>query len=153
ALSWAGNALGEAVVQKNLVHNQGKIELPAELRQLFGLPRLGEVAGWIVGMHQHDGPRLRRDGATKALCIDLPAVVVDQRSGLKAHIVQHGQKVKERIARLCYENLAACIAEQPEEEAVGLAGAGGQHDLLRLESNAMVRIVGADGLAGAEQAA
>ena len=73
----------EAVIEKDLVHNQRQIELAAEARQLLSLPRLGEVAGGVVGMHQDDGPRLRRDGAAKPLRIDLPAVVVDERRGFQ----------------------------------------------------------------------
>jgi hypothetical protein len=85
-------------------------------------------------MHQDNGPRLRRDGAAKALRIDLPAVVVDQRGCFQLYIVQYGQKVEERIAGLSDKNLAARIAEQPEEKAVGLAGAGGEHNLLGLRA-------------------
>ena len=50
-----------AVVQKDLVHNQRQVKLPAQPRQLLGLPRLGKVPRRVVRMHQHNGPRLGRD--------------------------------------------------------------------------------------------
>ena len=143
----------EFIVEKNLVHNQRKIELPAYLRQFFRLPRLREVACGVVRVHQDDSSRQGRNGASKALRIDLPAVVVDERHRFDAHIVQHSQKVEERIAGLGNKNFAARVAKQPEKKAISLAGAGGQRDLLGLERNAMAGIVIADGLAGAQQAA
>jgi hypothetical protein len=47
--------LGEAVVQKNLVHDQRQVKLAAQARQFFCLPGLGEVAGGVVGVDQDDG--------------------------------------------------------------------------------------------------
>ena len=73
-------------------------------------------------------------------------MIVEQGGGLQLHVVQHGEEVEERVAGLADENLAARIAEQPEEVAVGLAGAGGEHDLLGRERNAVAGIVAADRL-------
>ena len=115
--------------------------LPAEPRQLLGLPRLGKVPGGIVGMHQHNRLGARRNGTAKSLGIDLPSLVVHQRNRFDAHIVKHGQKVEQGIARLGNQNLRARIAQQPEKEAVSLAGAGGQHNLFRLHSRAQRSIV------------
>ena len=134
-------AVRNPVVQKDLIHDEREVELPAQPRQLLGLPRLGKVAGRVVRVHQHDGPRLRGDGPPESLRLDLPAVVVDERNGPDAHIVKHRQEVEKRIARLRHQDLASRIAKQPEKEAVGLAGAGGQHDLAGIERNAVSGIV------------
>ena len=64
-----------------------------------------------------------------------------------------GQVIEEGIAGLIEDNFVARIAEQPEQEAVGLAGAGCQHNLLGLERDTVLRVVGADGLARWLQAA
>ena len=85
------------------------------------------MAGRVVRVHQHNGPSLRGDRPSESLRLNLPALVVDQRHRPDPHIVQHCEEVEERIARLRDEDLAARIAQQPEEEAVGFAGAGGQH--------------------------
>ena len=111
------------------------------------------MAGRVVGVHQNDGPRPRRDGAANSLRIDLPAVIVDERGGLELHVVQHGQKIEERVAGLDGEDFAAGIAEQAKEKAVGLAGAGGQNDLFGRKLNTVARIIIADRLPCAEQAA
>ena len=52
--------VAQAVVEKDLIDDQRKIELAAELRQFLGLPRLGEMAGRVIGMHQQ---RLRASAA------------------------------------------------------------------------------------------
>ncbi len=106
----------------------------------------------LLGVDQHDGPGLGRDGPAQALRIDLPAVVVDQRRGFELHIVQHREKVEERVARLRDQDFAARIAEEAEEEAVGLAGAGGEDDLAGIEDDAVVGVIAANSLTCAKQA-
>src|ERR1017187_5402646 len=96
-------------------------------------------------MDQHDSPGIGRYHLEETVRIDLPAMVVDQGRGFDAHIVKSGEKVKERVTRLRHENFASRVAEQAEQEAVGLAGACGQNDLAWLDSNAVHGIVGADG--------
>ena len=65
--------------------------------------------------------------------IDLPTVVVEELVGRQTDIVELRQEVDERIARLGNQHLISRIAQQPEEEAVGLAGAGGQEKMLGIE--------------------
>ncbi len=88
------------VIQKYFVDDERQIMLAAQAGEFPPLPRLGEVAGWVVGMNQDDGARLGRDGAAESLRVDLPAVVVDQRRGLEADVVEGGEEVEQRIARL-----------------------------------------------------
>jgi hypothetical protein len=119
---------------------------------LLGLGWFGEVAGWIVGMHDDDGARAGCDCAADAFGIDLPAVFVDQRHGLEADVVEGGEEVEERVAGLQDEDFVRWVAEQAEEKAVGLAGAGGEDDLLGIERDAVGSIVSRDGLASGEEA-
>jgi len=92
------------------------------------------------------------DGASYGLRIDLPALVVDERRGFEAHIVKGGEKVEERISGLCDEDFIAGIAEQAEEEAVRLAGAGGEQQLGGMEGHAVAGVVIRDSLACGETA-
>ena len=142
----------EAVVEEDLVDDEGEAELAAEPGELLGLGGFGEVAGGIVGVHDDDGARARSDGAADAFGVDLPAVLVDQRHRLEADVVEGGEEVEEGVAGLEDEDFVAGIAEQAEEKAVGLAGAGGEDDLLGIECDAVVSIVGRDGLASGEKA-
>jgi hypothetical protein len=89
---------------------------------------------------------------SKSLRLDLPALIVDQRHGLDADIVQHGEVVEKGIPGLRYQDFAPRVAKQPEEEAVGLAGADGENNLLWIDSDAVLGIVTRNRLAGAEAA-
>src|SRR5271155_2730421 len=82
----------------------------------------------------------------------MPAVIVEKLVGNKAHIVELGQKIEQRVTWLPDQDLVARITKKPEEKAVGFAGAGGKEDLLRVERSAMVMIVAAYGLASGAQA-
>ena len=143
----------EAVIEKDFIDDEGEAELAAEAGELLGLEGFGEVAGGIVGVDDDDGARARRDGAADAFGVDLPAVLIDEGHGLEADVVEGGEEIEERVAGLQDEDFVAGVREQAEEKAVGFAGAGGEDDLLRIECNAVVGIVGADGLAGGEEAA
>ncbi len=77
----------------------------------------------------------------------MPAVIVEKLIRDQPHIVQPGQEVEQWVARLANQHLVPRIAEQPEEEAVGLAGAGGEKDLLRIYRCSMVTVIEADRLA------
>ena len=60
------------------------------------------------------------------------------------NIVQLGQEIKEWVAWLTDQHLVAGVAEQAEEETVGLTGAGGENDLLRIDRGSVIAIVKAD---------
>ena len=109
----------------------------------------GEVASGIIGVHDDDGPGARGDAAAQRLEVEVPAMIVEKLVGNQPHIIQLGQKVEQRIARLANQHLVAGIAEQPEEKAVGLAGAGGEKDLFRIDCGSMVAVIEADRLARA----
>jgi hypothetical protein len=80
----------EAVVEEDFVDDEGEAELAAEAGELLGLEWFGEVAGGIVGVHDDDGAGARCDGAADAFGVDLPAVLVDQRHGNEADVVEGG---------------------------------------------------------------
>ena len=60
-------------------------------------------------------------------------MIVEKLIGNQPHVVQLGQEIEQRVARLADQHLVPGIAEQAEEETVGLAGAGGEKDLLRID--------------------
>src|SRR5271156_699264 len=82
----------------------------------------------------------------------MPAVIVEKLIGNKTHIIEPGQEIEERVARLANQYLVARITEQPEEEAVGLAGAGGEKNLFRIDRGSMVTVIEAYRLARRAQA-
>jgi hypothetical protein len=141
------------VIEEDLVDDEGKGVLAADLREGFGLPGLGEVAGGVVGVHEDEGARFGREGAAETFGIDLPAVVIDERRGLEAHVIEVGEEVEERVGGLGNEDFVAGVEEQAEEKTVGLAGAGGEDDLLGIDLRAVAGVVGADGFACGEAAA
>ncbi len=65
----------------------------------------------------------------QGLQVKVPAMIVEELVGNQLYIIQPGEKVKQWIARLSNQYLVARIAQQPEEEAVGLARARGEKDL------------------------
>ena len=89
-------------------------------------------------MDDDDGSRRGVMDASSAWRVDRPAVVLrrgrrwDRRAAdtREAHVVELGDEVEERIAGAGDEDLVAWIAEEAEEEAVGLAGAGGEADVV-----------------------
>src|SRR5579871_3360834 len=91
---------GEPVVEKDFVDDEGKAGVTADGGQFGGFPGLGEMAGRVVGVDEDDGAGVGRNGAAESFGIDLPAVVVDQRGGCEANVVEHGQEIEKRVAGL-----------------------------------------------------
>ena len=98
-------------------------------------------------MHDEDGARARRDGSAERVEIDGPASfrvsigIVVQRVLAEDDVVKLRDEVEERIAGPRYEHLVAGIAEQAEEKAVGLAGAGGEAEVVDSDVGAVVAVV------------
>ena len=67
------------------------------------------------------------------------------------YVLQVGQKLEQRIAWDWHENFIAGIAEQAENEGVGLAGAGGEQDAIRRDLGGQGMVILGDGLARTEQ--
>jgi hypothetical protein len=74
-------------------------------------------------------------------------MVVEKLIGSQPHVIQPSQEIEQRVTWLADQHLVAGIAEQPEEEAVSLAGTGGKNDLLGIYVGSMVSVIAADGLA------
>ena len=98
-----------------------------------------------------DGSGTRGDASAQRLQIEMPAMIVEERIGDEAHVVQLGQKIEQGVAGLPDQHLIARIAEQAEEEAVAFAGTGGEKDLIGIDGNCVVTIILADGLARGAQ--
>ena len=63
-------------------------------------------------------------------------------------VVELGNEVEERVAGTGDKDLVAGVAEEPEEKAVGLAGAGGEAEAIWQDVGGMITVVGRDSLAG-----
>ena len=117
---------GESVVEKHLVDDQRQAMLPAQGFQRGPVRLPGKVPGGIIGVDDDNGPAARGDAAAQGLEVKMPAVIVEKLIGNQPHVVEPGQEIEEGIAWLANQHLVAGIAQQPEQEAVGLAGAGGE---------------------------
>src|ERR1700691_2582119 len=102
----------------------------------------------IVRVDQRNGSSTRGYAAAQRLQVQMPAMIVEELIGNQPHVVQPGQEIEQRVAGLADQHLFARVAEQPEQEAVGLAGAGGEKDLIRIYRSSMVAVIEADRLAG-----
>ena len=77
----------------------------------------------------------------QCLQVQMPAMIVEELIGNQPHVVQPGQEIEQWVAGLADQHLVARVAEQPEEEAVGLAGTGGEKDLIWIYRGSMVAVV------------
>ena len=148
-----GMSRNKAVVEEDFIDDKREVVFAADAGEFVRLPAPGEVAGGIVGVHEDDGAGVGRDGAAEAFGLDLPAMVVNQRSRAQADIVEDGEEIEQRIARLRDDNVAARIAQQPEQVAVRLAGAGGEDDLIGSDRDAVGTVVRAHRFAGGKEPA
>src|ERR1700744_5029819 len=98
-------------------------------------------------MDEGNGTRLRADPSSQGFDIQVPAVVVKQRIGDEAYVLEPGQKIEERIAGLRNQHLIAGVRKQAEEVAVGFAGAGGEQDAPGIDRDAVLPVIASDGFA------
>ena len=56
-----------------------------------------------------------------------------QRVGRQLHILQVGEKLEQRIARLRHQDFVPGIAQQSKNVGVAFAGAGGEDERFRIE--------------------
>ena len=114
----AGKALrrwsqvAQRIVQEDLIDNQRQPVPHADRFQSLALAHAGPVARWIVRMYHQDRSCARRNRPLQFALVDPPAVIVKERIGPQPHIVQIGQKVEERVARLRHQDLVAWVAQQ-----------------------------------------
>ncbi len=89
-----GGGGGDRVVEEDFVDDEGEVEVAADAREFACFPGLGEMAGRIVGVYEHDGAGLRGDGFAESGGVDLPSMVVQERNGPDEHIVKVGEEVE-----------------------------------------------------------
>ena len=124
----------------------------ADFLQNRPLGRLGVVPGWIIGVDQRNRARPRGNPLPQRRRVQMPAIVVKERVRDQPNIVQIGEKIEERIARLRNQHLVPRIAKQPKKVAVSLAGAGCQEEVLRIDRGSMPGIVAGHGFPRLQQA-
>ena len=142
----------EPVVKKHLVHDQRQVVLAAERLDRNPVRMAREVTCGIVRVDDDHSLAAGGEAAAECLQVQMPAVIVDKRIGDQPHIIELGQEIEERVAGLADQHLVAGIAEQAEEETVGLAGAGGEKNVFRIDCGSMVTVIEAYGLARRAQA-
>ena len=79
--------------------------------------------------------------------------VINQRIRDNPNIVQPGQKIEERVARLRRQDGVPRLGEKAENVGISFAGAGGQEDLPRIERDPSLGVVSGHRLPRREQAA
>src|SRR5580700_9294458 len=84
--------------------------------------------------------------------VDVPSVVVNQGIGNQLHVLQVGEKFKQRITGVGNENFVVGIAEQAEDIRVALAGAGGEDHGFGIDVLVLRTVIICDSFAGATQA-
>lgn len=72
-------------------------------------------------MDEHDRARARAESGVERGVIDVPAAVVGQLVGPQPHQLERHQVVEQRVGRRRDQDLVFGIAQQLEEERVGLA--------------------------------
>ena len=105
------------IVQKNLIHDQRQPMFRADLLQDRPLRGLGVVPSRIIWVHQRNRSSPQSNPLPQRSRIKMPTVVVKERISDQTNIVQIGQKIKERIARLGDQHLIARIAKQPKQDS------------------------------------
>ena len=119
------------------------------------------MARRVIRVNHHDRACARGHVLPQRVQVETPAMVsvktstrvIQQRVRYELHIVNRRQQVEERITGLRDQHLVARIAEQPEEPAISLAGAGGEHNLFHVDARAMIGIVVAHRLPRVDHAA
>ena len=143
---------GEPIVEKHLIHNQRQPVFPAQSFERGPLLIPGEMAGRIIGVDDRNRPGADGDPAAQRLEVKMPAMIVEKLIRNQPHVIQLGQEIKQRVPRLADQYFIPGVAEQAEEKTVGLAGAGGEKDLFRVDPGSMVAVIAADRLARREKA-
>jgi hypothetical protein len=140
----------DRVVEEDFVDDEGDSLLRAEGFEGGAFVGGGEVAGRVVGVHEDDGAGAAGDGGAEGFEVDGPAGV---GAGIRVKVegvfaeddvVELGDEVEEGVAGAGDEDLVAGVAEEAEEEAVGLAGAGGEADAVGGDVGGVIAIVGGD---------
>ena len=107
----------ERIVEKHLVRNDRQLKL----RKRVLLGRRHERAGRVVGIHRDDGARAIADCITDAFNVDFPSLMKLERERPHSDHLERAQMFEQRVRRDRGDDLVARIAQQLEEERIGLA--------------------------------
>src|SRR3954447_6580600 len=128
--------IGERVIAEHFIQNERSIAPGATTYQLISVAFVQYRTGWIVRRHRQDCPRFRRPRPVEIDAIDFPCAVIRQRVTAIHNRVEACQVREQRIAGNWRQDVRLSgVAEQLEEERVGFAGAGRQHDSIGCYAN------------------
>ena len=133
-------------IKKYFVRNQCQLARGTDGVQLLRFCTLRKMPGRIIGMHDDDPARPRRDRLLQCVKINLPAMVINQRVPHQLHVLDVRQKIKERITRRRSENFVAGIAQQAKHIRISFTSAGGENNVVHADGSAPFRVVFAHGL-------
>ena len=108
--------------------------------------------GRVVRADHEDRARPRRDGRLDGVRVDRPGAVVLERVRPDVDQLEPREVLEQRVARHRHQHLVAGVAEELEEERVGLARAGREDHARRVDRSAGGVDPLGDRLAGARQA-
>ena len=126
--------IAKRIIDEHLVDNQRGVPLGTATGQQRGIGGRQTRSGRIVRRNRQDGA-----GPVGPLTIDLvrgngPFAVILERVAALLDAVEAGEVIEQRIARHRGQHVRPCrIAQELEEQRVGLAGACRQHDLDRFQ--------------------
>ena len=141
--------LGKRVIQENLINDQRRTVLFRHARDLLMFLPLEKGAGRVVGIHDDNGLR-----SFSALAIDIEAplaVIVAEMVMAKLHVIDLREIIEERIRRPGNKDAFARVAEELEDQRIGLAGAGGEEDVGRVNADTLLPVVVANSFARREK--
>ena len=118
----------QLVVGKDLIRHERQIVGRRKFCKALDLVRLDERAGRIVGRHDQNRARARRDRSLERFEVDAPSRVGVEIVGTGRHPIEAGQMIEQRITRPRDEHLVAGIGQELEEASIGLARARRQRD-------------------------
>ena len=148
----AGRIQADGVIGEHLVAYQCEAmrrRQPAERVDLF---RGQERTRGVVRADGEDGAGPRREGVADRFQVDRPRAVVLEAIRARHDCVEPRQVIEERVARARYEHLVSGVAQQLEQERIGLARARGQDDAAGIHRQPPAAEVGGDRVARGREA-
>ena len=139
-------------VGEDLVRDEGDPALGAEGEERVVLLALQVGARRVVRVHHDDRARARAEGGAQGREVEVPLAVVGEGVGPHPHRLERREELEEGVAGAGHEHLVARVAQQLEEEGVGLAGAGREEHAIGGEREAAAGEVRGHGRARGREA-
>ena len=107
----AFDPVAERVIEKNLIDDEGESMPRADFPEPLPFRPGCRVAGGVIRMNQYDGAGPGADSPLKLCEVDPPAEVLENGVRLQRDVIEIGEKIKERVARLGHEDFVTGVAQ------------------------------------------